>query len=292
MSLQTEVKIGESGRYHFPLIPTKSALLIIDVQNHFSKPIDKTDAKNRAYFFEDALPSAIRNIRKIAEAFRVLRDDEETPTHTGCEVIFTYVQTMTNDGRDMSLDYKLSGPKFATLPNCNASDDEIFLDILKPTRKGKGDLLVPKTSCSVFNSTNLNYILRNLGVEQLLVVGQLTNQCVESAVRDAADLGYFVTVAQDACAAEDPEDHLRGLEGMKGFCRIVETVQVLDELVMNLGKKLMEARTRFLTELETYEDDEDDLDDAKVLMYLREKGMLSEADYLRKALVRKKSMGK
>ena len=39
-------------------------------------------------------------------------------------------------------------------------------------------------------------MLRNLGVEQLVVVGQLTDQCVESAVRDAADLGYFVTVAE------------------------------------------------------------------------------------------------
>ena len=32
----------------------------------------------------------------------------------------------------------------------------------------------------------------------------MTNQCVESAVRDAADLGFFVTVVEDACAAKVP----------------------------------------------------------------------------------------
>ena len=63
------------------------------------------------------------------------------------------------------------------------------------------DILIPKTSCSVFNSTNIAYVLRNLQIEQIVLVGQLTDQCVESAVRDAADLGFFVTVVDDACAA-------------------------------------------------------------------------------------------
>ena len=73
-------------------------------------------------------------------------------------------------------------------------------------------------------------LLRNLFVEQLVVCGQLTDQCVESAVRDAADLGYLVTVAEDACAAHSIEEHKKGLFGMKGFCRILSTREILKEI--------------------------------------------------------------
>ena len=73
-------------------------------------------------------------------------------------------------------------------------------------------------------------MLRNLEVEQLVVCGQLTDQCVESAVRDAADRGYLVTVAEDACAAQSERDHEKGLHGMRGFSRQLSTDQVLQEL--------------------------------------------------------------
>jgi hypothetical protein len=91
-------------------------------------------------------------------------------------------------------------------------------------------------------STNLHYVLQNLHVEQLLVCGQLTDQCVESAVRDAADLGYFVTVVEDACAAQSEEAHQKGLSGMKGFSRLLATEQVLAEL-QNPSEDLFVARS-------------------------------------------------
>ncbi|KAL3904030.1 MAG: hypothetical protein SGILL_010223, partial [Bacillariaceae sp.] len=99
---------------------------------------------------------------------------------------------------------------------------------------GKGDIVVPKTACSVFTSTNLDYTLRNLFVEQLVIVGQLTEQCVESAVRDAADLGYFVTVVEDACATHSKERHEQGLKGMKGFCRILTTMELVKEMKLDV----------------------------------------------------------
>jgi ureidoacrylate peracid hydrolase len=67
-------------------------------------------------------------------------------------------------------------------------------------------------------------------VEQLIVCGQFTEQCVLSAVRDAADLGYFVTVVEDACAAQSLDQHTRGLQGVEGFSRILSTRQILEEL--------------------------------------------------------------
>jgi nicotinamidase-related amidase len=43
-------------------------------------------------------------------------------------------------------------------------------------------------------STNIHYILQNLGVKQLILVGCVTDQCVAHAVKDACDLGYLVTL--------------------------------------------------------------------------------------------------
>src|SRR6266404_8875375 len=42
-------------------------------------------------------------------------------------------------------------------------------------------------------------------VDVLIVTGMMTDQCVESAVRDARDLGYLVTLVTDACATDSAE---------------------------------------------------------------------------------------
>jgi ureidoacrylate peracid hydrolase len=85
-------------------------------------------------------------------------------------------------------------------------------------------------SSSVFVSTNISYVLRNLGVEYLIVMGLLTDQCVESAVRDACDEGFLVTLVDDACATKTQERHDATLRAIKGYCRQRKTEQVLTEL--------------------------------------------------------------
>ena len=90
--------------------------------------------------------------------------------------------------------------------------------------------MLPKTSSSVFISTNIDYVLRNLGVRQLVIAGLLTEQCVESAVRDACDLGYLVTLVTDACATYSQERHDATLRAIKGYCRQRTTDQLLAEL--------------------------------------------------------------
>jgi nicotinamidase-related amidase len=275
-SLRESIRAGVSNRYDFPLVLSKSALLIIDVQKYCCDGdvvVIDDDERNcrpnpspqKEYFYNDeALPRMKQNIRDLLSKFREQRDCsyctmDDTTTNinetkqkqqqytsiditTGGfpEVIFVMIQSMTKDGRDMSIDYKLSGQYFRDIPNVTMTYDEIFLDeydgCLKPNcTKGRGDIVVPKTACSAFSSTNTNLdmLLRNLFVEQLVICGQLTDQCVESTVRDAADLGYLVTVAEDACAAHTNEQHQKGLSGMKGFCRILSTDEILQEINNN-----------------------------------------------------------
>lgn len=218
MSLLERVKPGISRRVDFALRRSKCALLVIDVQTYLTYP-------EHDFFHKVALPRAVQNIEKLATQFRSIRD----ASAAGCEVIFVYLQSLTSDRRDISLDYKLSGPMLSNIPRLG--DRNVFLPDCQPDLEtGKGDLLIPKTSCSVFQSTNLDYVLRNLGIEQLVVTGQLTDECVESAVRDGADLGYLMTVAEDACAAISVDRHKVGLQGMHGFCRILKTSHIIWEI--------------------------------------------------------------
>jgi ureidoacrylate peracid hydrolase len=68
-------------------------------------------------------------------------------------------------------------------------------------------------------------------VRSLIIAGCLTDQCVDSAVRDACDLGYLVTVPTDACVTLSAERHDWSLSNNRGYCRQVTTQQLLDEIV-------------------------------------------------------------
>jgi ureidoacrylate peracid hydrolase len=92
------------------------------------------------------------------------------------------------------------------------------------------EMIFRKTSSNVFISTNINYVLRNLGVRSLIVTGLLTDQCVESAVRDACDLGYLMTLVTDACTTTSAERHEQSLIGICGYCRQRTTDELVAEI--------------------------------------------------------------
>jgi ureidoacrylate peracid hydrolase len=197
-----------------------TALLVIDVQYHVAALGEGENAAYhehnlptaKKYFFDRMRSLVLPNIRALQTALRSV----------GGEVLFTTVESLTRDGRDRGLDYKISGifvPKGArggrVLAEIAPLEDEICL---------------PKGSSSVFNSTNIEYLLRNLGISRLIVVGILTDQCVISAVRDACDRGFLVVVPGDACATYTQERHDWALELTKGYCRLSSTAELLAEL--------------------------------------------------------------
>jgi ureidoacrylate peracid hydrolase len=192
--------------------PGRTALLLIDLQKgEYNGPLVKAEPQN-VYFWDRLAKTVIPNGQKLLTACR----------GAGVEVLFTTVECYTLDGRDRSLDYKVSGIFFA-----KGSWEAQVLDELKPL---PNEIVIPKMSSSVFMSTNIDYVLRNLGTEYLMVMGLLTDQCVESAVRDACDAGYLVTLIEDACATKSQERHDATLRAIKGYCRQRKTEQVLAEL--------------------------------------------------------------
>jgi len=195
----------------------KAALLVIDLQKGEYNPDKIAAAPDRAYLFERVRDVVIPNGQQLLAACRA----------AGVEVIYTVVEALTLDGRDRSLDYKVSGIFVA-----KGSWQALVLDELEPL---PNEIVIPKTSSSLFNSTNFEYVLRNLGVEYVMVMGILTDQCVETAVRDGCDRGFMMTLVDDACATFAAQRHTEALVGFKGYCRIRSTAQILDELKGQAG---------------------------------------------------------
>ena len=190
-----------------------TALLIIDVQKgEYNKEFIKNNP-NEKYLFDRIKNKVIPNGKKLIESCR----------NKKIEVIYTVVESLTLDGRDRSLDYKISGI-FAAKGSWQAE----VVDELKPL---KNEIIIPKTSSSLFNSTNFEYVLRNLSIQYLMVMGIVTDQCVETAVRDGCDRGFLVTLIEDACATHSQQRHDESLIGVKGYCRIRKTEEILKEIV-------------------------------------------------------------
>jgi nicotinamidase-related amidase len=68
-----------------------------------------------------------------------------------------------------------------------------------------GDPFILKPRYSAFDHTPLELLLRELGVERLLIAGAATEGCVVQTGIDARELGLKVTILADACATNDPE---------------------------------------------------------------------------------------
>jgi nicotinamidase-related amidase len=68
-----------------------------------------------------------------------------------------------------------------------------------------GEPVVRKEQPNGFVGTDLEARLRGADVDELVVLGMMSNMCVDGTARAAADLGFTVTVVHDACAAADLE---------------------------------------------------------------------------------------
>ncbi len=198
-----------------PYRRAETALLLVDMQRVFTEPgLDPAHVAGPqdGAFYRGLAETVIPNQALLLRAARA----------AGIEVLHTVIEALTRDGRDRSLDHKLSGilvprgaPEGAIVAALAPGDDEIVL---------------PKTSSGIFNSTNIDYVLRNLGIRYLIVAGIVTDQCVDMAVRDAADRGYLVTVPRDACATYTAGRHDAALRAFGGYCWISDTDTVVRRL--------------------------------------------------------------
>ena len=192
--------------------PDRGALLVVDLQKGEYNPEKLEREPHHRYLFDRIRDVVIPNGQRLIGACR----------KAGMEVIYTVVECLTRDGRDRSLDYKVSGI-FVPRGSWQA-------DVIDELRPEADDIVIPKTSSSLFNSTNFEYVLRNLGVQYVVVMGILTDQCVETAIRDGCDRGFLMTLVDDACATHSAHRHREALHGFRGYCRVRTTRELLEEI--------------------------------------------------------------
>lgn len=200
--------------------PAKTALLSVDMQNaewsaeRQKASLDPTSSEHKHEYFLNRLGDVLLpNQQRLQAAARA----------ADIEVIYTTIEAYTLDGRDRSLDHKISNLFFP-----KGSWEAKVIDEVGPD---PNDIVIPKTASGIFNSTNIEYVLRNLGIEYLIIYGVCTDQCVEGAIRDAADRGFLVTQIEDCCAAENQHRHDVSIEQMRGhYCRTRNTDEILDEI--------------------------------------------------------------
>lgn len=209
-----------------PLDLEKTALLIIDMQYLDAHPdygfgvaaqkvIDETLRRRLAYRWE-GIAAIVPNIQKLQQACR----------QKGIEVIHIRIANRTRDGRD--------GIPIISGRGVSVPEDSKEAQILEELAPVGDEIVISKTSAGAFNSTNIDQVLRNLGIEQLLVTGIVTNGCVEITARDAADRGYWVTLISDGCSASTPELHANALERLTdGDIMIAKTTEEAVQAILD-----------------------------------------------------------
>jgi len=193
--------------------PTKCALIIIDAQNDMYND-DGWFAKMGVDISH--IKRTIPNIKKLIATARKLK------------IPIIYTRHLFRDERDGGLIVKFRPYLKEGGYRRGTWGGEIFEEF-KPE---EDDWIVDKSRYSAFYNTNLEVILRGLGVDTLIVTGQCTNMCVESTIRDACYRDYKAIAVSDACGTHTHLDlHDSSLKAIRwGFGDVATTDEIIKEL--------------------------------------------------------------
>jgi len=115
-------------------------------------------------------------------------------------------------------------------------------DIVPELYPLKTEPVIDKPGKGAFYQTDLELMLRNRGIDTLLVAGVTTEVCVNTTVREANDRGFRCIVLGDCCASYFPEFHVAGLAMIKAQGGIFGSVTASPHLLRSLaavGKQKM-----------------------------------------------------
>jgi len=194
--------------------PARTALVIIDMQVDFAAPHGVT---GRAGVDLGAVPAALSAASGLADVARAVN----------AVVVFVGLSTSPADD---SPAWAERLRRFGKVPEqelalCRAGTPGA--DFYGPAPQ-PGDLVVHKTRYSGFFRTDLDRLLKERGLDTLVVCGVTTECCVDSTVRDAFHLDYQVFIAADACASYNQGVHDAAQAGLEAnFAMLVPSAEVI-----------------------------------------------------------------
>jgi len=217
----TDRVVARRGREHIfdDLIPAKTALVVVDMQNGFMLPEVGHAPCQMAH-------EIVPNINRLAEVVR----------STGGTVI--WIQTAYTDETltSWSTLYGMVGPKGEEKRRRSLSVADLKVE--------PADLIVEKKRYSAFiqGSSNIEEVLRTRGLDTLLITGTVTNVCCESTARDAMMRNFKTIMVTDGNAANTDEDHNAALGNFYlTFGDIMSTDFAIGCLTRNAQKGLAAA---------------------------------------------------
>jgi nicotinamidase-related amidase len=164
--------------------PKKTAMIVVDMQNDFV-------ASGAAM----ETPAARAVVPKLAEALKICRD-------AGLKVIYT-AHVHRRDGSDMGLFDDMHPP----IANREALvDGTPGVDIYSDLAPAPDEHVIKKHRYSGFFGTDLDMILREWGVDTVIISGTTTENCCHATARDAMFRNYRVVFLSDATATYDYPD--------------------------------------------------------------------------------------
>lgn len=174
--------------------PAKTALLVIDMQNYFMAPGEQCE-----------VPMAREIVPTVNQLAKVLRI-------AGGQVI--WIRNGTDNARDWTVMHNVLMTPSRRELRYKAMDKGGFgLQLWEGLEIDPNDMHVTKTRYSAFidGSSNIRALLREKGVDTVLISGTTTDVCCESTARDAMMLNYKVIMVSDANAAFTDEIHAAAL---------------------------------------------------------------------------------
>jgi ureidoacrylate peracid hydrolase len=177
----------------------KSAIIVVDMQNAFVKNGGYLDLTGHDI---SATQKIIPPCRKIITAFR----------SRGVKIIYFqmgYSPDLSDKGaldspgtlKSRVLNFINRHPEFKDKVYIYGTWGAEIIDELKPET---GDITIKKQRYDGFFGTNLDLILKTVGIKYLFFIGTATNICVESTIRHAFFLDYFPVLISDAVSHMGP----------------------------------------------------------------------------------------
>jgi nicotinamidase-related amidase len=171
----------------------KPALFIIDMQNDFVRegaPLKVNDAGLIIGKIQSVLGEFRRNRLPVFHVLRIHR----------------------RDGSDVELFRK---DLFRKVPF--AVEGTKGAGIISELEPRENEYLIRKTRMSAFMYTDLDLVLRNLGVDTIFITGIQTPNCIRTTVFDACALNYRVILVEDAVAAKNHDIHRANCNDMEAI---------------------------------------------------------------------------
>jgi len=201
---------------------SKCALLVIDLQyltasrehGAFKKVTDGGFGEEGEYAISRIENTVVPNVVRLAREMRA----------RNLPVIFARVGSILGDGSDQTERHRRQGLTVAL--------HERPAQILDTLGVEDGDLVITKSGSGCFTSTNLDHMLRNMGIRDLILTGMWTNSCVETTARNAGDLDYRAVIVEDCCVAMTENLHAHALQYMDNNWGAVKST---DEVIAQLG---------------------------------------------------------